>query len=90
MGMSNHYDVRNRRLTRRSALALAPLIGLPAVVAAQVPTKLPRIGVIAWEGPETALRIDADCALPTEHRDDGDLRMTNAEQGKSAHAVPAW
>ena len=58
MGMSNHYDVRNRRLTRRSALALAPLIGLPAVVAAQVPTKLPRIGVIAWEGPETALRID--------------------------------
>ncbi len=58
MGMSNHFGVRNRRLTRRSALALAPLIGLPAVVAAQAPSKLPRVGVIAWEGPVTAIRMD--------------------------------
>lgn len=58
MGMSNHFGVRSRRLTRRRALALAPLLGLPAVVAAQVPAKLPRVGVIVWEGPETTSRID--------------------------------
>lgn len=39
-------------------MALAPLLGLPALAAAQTPAKLPRVGVIAWEGPETTLRID--------------------------------
>ena len=58
MGMSNHFGVGKRRLTWRSAFTFAPRLGLPTMVTAQVPSTLPRVGVIAWEGPETAIRMD--------------------------------
>ncbi|WP_295139829.1 hypothetical protein [uncultured Reyranella sp.] len=71
MGMSNHFGVRKRRLRRRSAFTLAPLLHLPTKVTAQVPSTLPRVGVIAWERPETVIRMDEVCqAMKTGgHRD---------------------
>jgi putative ABC transport system substrate-binding protein len=55
MGMI-HLGVLRRRPTKRIALALAPLIGLPAVVAVQAPLKLPHAFLIYGPNLQEAYR----------------------------------
>ena len=59
MGESDQYGARVGPLGRRRALAAALGIGMaaPAVGRAQQ-QRLPRIGVIHWEGPEASFRMD--------------------------------
>jgi putative tryptophan/tyrosine transport system substrate-binding protein len=48
---------RARALLKRRELFAAPLLAMPSTVRAQGQARLPRIGVIHWEGPDSTFRI---------------------------------
>jgi len=78
---------------QRRALLAASSLAFPSIGHAQTGAKLPRVGVIHWEGPEATFRIDeARQAMATAGLRDGvtvtfDWRWASGSRAKAAEAA---
>lgn len=84
---------RARALLKRRELFAAPLLAMPSSVRAQGQARLPRIGVIHWEGPDSTFRItEALQAMASAGLRDGvnvafDWRWAAGSRARAAEAA---
>lgn len=84
---------RGRALVRRRAVFAAPLLVVPSAVRAQGQARLPRIGVIHWEGPDATFRTtEALQAMASTGLRDGvnvtfDWRWASGSRARAAEAA---
>lgn len=93
MGRDDLVGARKRVTLRRRAVLAAPLLVFPSIGHGQTGSKLPRVGVIHWEGPEATFRIDeARQAMASAGLRDGvtvvfDWRWAAGSRARAAEAA---